>query len=338
MGELAGVSRQGFINEYSPLVDRSSPQRGELQGTDRHARSLAGSQEPPVPAGRLERLKTFILSPIRALMAWVNRLLNRTEPSGASSNTADAADPKPLLSSLGKGSGSPVNSGNFTEPSGASSITPDAADPKPILSYLGKGSGSPVNRVNYELLVGEGGELNRLLEALEGLESIESHSGQAKELLGRVLLKDFTNGVTARDWAAGSKPAHDFVKGCGRMGIHLAHELNCWADSALKLIDAACAEIKLRDLYDTVVNAATGGAFSWPVRKEFFALMNTEIKGIERSISIGEWVRRAPSATEWLDTASESDRLLVTRQLVNWTKDASKHLDEADARTSGPDE
>lgn len=314
MGALAGVSGQGRINEYSPLIDHSGHQLGTFRDTDRHARSLAGSQELPVPAGRLERLKTFILSPIRALMAWVNRLLNRTEPSGECS------------------------------------ITPDAADPKPILSYLGKGSGSPVNRVSYELLVGEGGELNRPLQALAllALIEVEPYSGQAEELLERVLLKDFTNGIgiTARDWAAGSKQAHDFVGRCNRdMGIHLAHELNCWADSALKLRNAAYAEIKqtsdvrvfesgseLASLYDRGLHAFLAGTAD--TRAVFYKLINRKFE----DISIGEWARRAQSATDWLESAEEDKQCFVAWQLGNWAKDASKHLDEADARASGPDE
>lgn len=315
MGELAGVSGQGRINEYSPLIDRSSPQRGELQGTDRHARSLAGSQELPVPAGRLERLKTFILSPIRALMAWVNRLLNRTEPSGECS------------------------------------ITPDAADPKPILSYLGKGSGSPVNRANYELLVGEGGELDRPLQALLALIDFEPYSGQAEELLESVLLKDFTNGIgiTARDWAAGSNQAHKFVGGCDRdMGIHLAHELNCWADSALKLRNAAYAEIKqalgtvfesgevLASLYGRVVDAFVAGTAD--TGAVFHELINRKIEGIEENNSIGEWAWSAQSATDWLENVGGDKQLFVARQLKDWTKDATKHLANAEVRASGSDE
>ena len=45
------LSGQGAVNEYRPLVGRSSPQLGEFRATDRNARSLASSQEPPVPAG-----------------------------------------------------------------------------------------------------------------------------------------------------------------------------------------------------------------------------------------------------------------------------------------------
>lgn len=317
MGELAGVSGQGLINEYSPLIDRSSPQRGELQGTDRHARSLAGSQELPVPAGRLERLKTFILSPIRALMAWVKRLLNRTESSGECS------------------------------------ITPDAADPKPILSYLGKGSGSPVNRVNYELLVGEGGELNRPLQALAllALIEVEPYSGQAEELLEGVLLEDFTNGIgiKARDWAAGSNQAHDFVGRCDRdMGIHLAHELNCWADSALKLRNAAYAEIKqtldavfesgsvLASLYGRLADAFVAGTAD--TRAVFHELINRKIEGIEENNSIGEWAWSAQSATDWLENVEVDKQFFVARQLKDWTKDATKHLANAEVRASGSDE
>lgn len=313
---LSGVlSGHGAVNEYSPLVGRSSPQLGEFCATDRNVRSLASSQELPVPAGRLERLKTFILSPIRALMAWVNRLLNRTEPSGECS------------------------------------ITPDAADPKPILSYLGKGSGSPVNRANYELLVGEGGELDRPLQALLALIDFEPYSGQAEELLESVLLKDFTNGIgiTARDWAAGSNQAHKFVGGCDRdMGIHLAHELNCWADSALKLRNAAYAEIKqalgtvfesgevLASLYGSVVDAFVAGTAD--TGAVFHELINRKIEGIEENNSIGEWAWSAQSATDWLENVGGDKQLFVARQLKDWTNDATKHLANAEVRASGSDE
>lgn len=310
MWELAGVSGQGPINEYSSLVDRSSPLLCELRDTDHRARSLAGSQELPVPTGRLERLKTFILSPIRTLMAWVNRLLNRTESS-----------------------------------------TPDAADPKPILSYLGKGSGSPVNRANYELLVGEGGELNRPLQALLALIDFEPYSGQAEELLESVLLKDFTNGIriTARDWAAGSSEAHKFVGRCERdMGIHLAHELNCWADSALKLRNAAYAEIKqalgavfesgeeLASLYGRVVDAFSAGTAD--TGAVFHELINRKIEGIEENNSIGDWAWSAQSATDWLENVGGDKQLFVARQLKGWTNDATKHLANAEVRASGSDE
>lgn len=315
MWELAGVSGQGPINESSSLVVRPSPPLGALRDTDHHARSLAGSQELPVPTGRLERLKTFILSPIRALMTWVNRLLNRTESSGECS------------------------------------ITPDAADPKPILSYLGKGSGSPVNSANYVLLVDEGGELNRPLQALLELIGVEPYSGQAEELLESVLLKDFTNGIviTARDWAAGSSEAHNFVGRCERdMGIHLAHELNCWADSALKLRNAAYAEIKqalgtvfesgeeLASLYGRVVDAFVAGTAD--TGAVFHELINRKIEGIEENNSIGEWAWSAQSATDWLENVAGDKQLFVARQLKGWTNDATKHLANAEVRASGSDE
>ena len=218
------------------------------------------------------------------------------------------------------------------------------------MSYLGKGSGSPVNRVNYELLVGEGGELNRLLQALAllALIEVEPYSGQAEELLERVLLKDFTNGIgiTARDWAAGSKQAHDFVGRCDRdMGIHLAHELNCWADSALKLRNAAYAEIKqtsdvrvfesgseLASLYERGLHAFLAGTAD--TRAVFYELINRKFE----DISIGEWARRAQSATDWLESAEEDKQCFVAWQLGNWAKDASKHLANAEVRASGSDE
>lgn len=310
MPRSVGVSGQG--DGYVELP--GSQEDVKVMYTPQDVKNQASRYNQPVPGGRLERLKTFILSPIRALMAWVNRLLNRTEPSGECSNTADAADPKP------------------------------------ILSYLGKGSGSPVNRVNYGLLVGEGGELNRPLQALAllALIEVEPYSGQAEELLERVLLKDFTNGIgiTARDWAAGSKQAHDFVGRCDRdMGIHLAHELNCWADSALKLRNAAYAEIEqtsdvrvfesgseLASLYERGLHAFLAGTAD--TRAVFYKLINRKFE----DISIGEWARRAQSATDWLESAEEDKQCFVAWQLGNWAKDASKHLDEADARASGPDE
>ena len=309
---LSGIlSGQGAVNEYSPLVGRSSPQLGEFRATDRNARSLASSQELPVPAGRLERLKTFILSPIRALMAWVNRLLNRAEPSGGSL------------------------------------ITRAAVEPEHHLSFLA--GGSPINRDNYNELVAVNGDLNRRLKELESLHSIEIEpfSGQAKALLEQV-----TQGVTARDWAAGSGRARTCITvSSHHTRVYIADELNRWDRSALALRDAAYAEIKkasdlsvfkseplLASLYDRVIDAATGGAFPWSTRKVFFELINTEIKGIEENISIREWAQRTPSATGWLETASELDRLVVTRQLEGWAKDASKHLDDAEARASGPDE
>ena len=308
---LSGVlSGHGAVNEYSPLVGRSSPQLGEFCATDRNVRSLASSQELPVPAGRLERLKTFILSPIRALMAWVNRLLNRTEPSGGSL------------------------------------ITRAAVEPEHHLSFLA--GGSPINRDNYNELVAVNGDLNRRLKELESLHSIEIEpfSGQAKALLEHV-----TQGITARDWAAGSERARTCITASSHhTRVYIADKLNSWNCSALELRNAAYAEIKqtldavcesgsvLASLYERVIDAATGGAFPWSTRKVFFELINTEIKGIEENISIREWAHRASSATDWLGTASEFDQFFVARQLVNWAKDASKHLANAEVRASGSDE
>ena len=306
MGKLAGVSGQGPINEYSPLVDRSSPQRGELQGTDRHARSLAGSQELPVPAGRLDRLKAFILSPIRALMAWVNRLLNRTESSGESL------------------------------------ITRAAVDPEQHLPFLSKGSA--INIDNYGVQIVEGGELNRRHKELESLQSIgfAPFSGQAGELLGY----EITEGSPALDFVSGSELARKCIATSGHHArVYIAEKLNSWNHSALELRNAAYAEIKqtsdarvfengseLASLYERGLHAFLAGTAD--TRAVFYELINRKFE----DISIGEWARRVQSATDWLENAKEDKQCFVAWQLGNWAKDASKHLANAEVRASGSDE